>query len=62
VETVVAMLMVLGIFVGIPAVIGFAIAGVYVAAARRTDRAQRARLLGETAEAVNEKPLEVRQN
>jgi len=40
-ETTLAILMALGIFVGVPAVIGFAIAGVYVALGRRTLRAER---------------------
>lgn len=41
-ETTLAILMVLGIFVGIPAVIGFAIAGFFVLADRRARRAERA--------------------
>ena len=40
-ETTLAILMVLGIFIGIPAVIGFAIAGVYILGDRRTARAER---------------------
>lgn len=40
-EMTLAILMVLGIFVGIPAIIGFAVAGVYVLAGRRTLRAER---------------------
>jgi hypothetical protein len=40
-ETVLAILLVLGIFIGIPAVIGFAIAGVYIMSDRRSRRAQR---------------------
>jgi hypothetical protein len=40
-ETTLAILMALGIFVGIPAVIGFAIAGVYILGKRRVVRAER---------------------
>jgi hypothetical protein len=40
-ETTLAILMVLGIFVGVPAVIGFAIAGVYALTGRRAVRAKR---------------------
>ena len=40
-ETTLAILMVLGIFIGIPAVIGFAIAGVYILSDRRVRRAER---------------------
>ncbi len=40
-ETVLAILMVLGIFVGIPAVIGFGIACVYLLSDRQARRAQR---------------------
>lgn len=40
-ELTLAILMVLGIFVGIPAVIGFAVAGVYVLGARQAKRAER---------------------
>jgi len=46
-ETTLGILMVLGIFVGIPAVIGFAIAGVYITSDRRVRRAERAKVLGE---------------
>lgn len=49
-ETTLAILVVLGIFVGIPAVIGFAIAGIYIFAARVARRAvkvQRAEAKGE---------------
>ena len=45
-ETTLAVLMVLGIFVGIPAVIGFAIAGVYTWGHRQTVRAERAKAPG----------------
>lgn len=44
-ETTLAILMVLGIFVGIPAVIGFAVAGVYIMSDRRARRAERAKAL-----------------
>ena len=47
-ETTLAILMVLGIFVGIPVVIGLAIAGVYALGGRRVVRAERyAKALGE---------------
>ena len=42
-ETTLAILMVLGIFVGIPAVIGFAIAGIYMLGTRRAVRTERAK-------------------
>ena len=46
-ETTLAILMVLGIFVGIPAVIGLAIVGFYALGERRTVRAKRqAKVLG----------------
>jgi len=48
-ETTLGILMVLGIFIGIPAVIGFAIAGVYITSDRRARRAERAKVLGEAA-------------
>ncbi|MFC1864595.1 hypothetical protein ACFLYG_02065 [Chloroflexota bacterium] len=56
-ETTLAILMVLGIFVGIPAVIGFAIASFFVLADRRVRRAERANGL-EEAEALLEQPAE----
>ena len=40
-ETTLAILMVLGIFVGIPAVVGFTIAGIYALGRRRALRAER---------------------
>ncbi len=47
-ETILAILMALGIFVGIPTVIGFAIVGVYALGRRRALRAERrAEALGE---------------
>ena len=62
-ETTLAILMVLGIFIGIPAVIGFAVAGVYILSDRRVRRAERAKVLGEaaakeTAREVAEEPTE----
>lgn len=46
-ETTLAILTVLGIFVGIPAVIGFAIVGTYILGERRALRAERrAKVLG----------------
>lgn len=50
-ELTLAILMVLGIFVGVPAVIGFAIAGIYFMSDRRVRRMKRAKAL-EEAEAV----------
>ena len=41
-ETALAILMVLGIFIGIPTVIGFAIGGVYIMSSRRARRTERA--------------------
>jgi len=41
-ETTLAILMVLGIFVGIPAAIGFGLVGAYIMRERRGHRAQRA--------------------
>ena len=43
-ETFLAVLMVLGIYLGIPFVIGFAIAGVIIFSSRRATRAKKARL------------------
>jgi len=51
-ETTLAILMVLGIFVGIPAVIGSSIAGIYILSARRAVRAERTK-------AVEERPAEI---
>lgn len=63
-ETTLAILMVLGIFIGIPAVIGFAVAGVYILSDRRARRAERVKVLGEaaakeTAEEATEEPTVV---
>ena len=41
-DTTLAILMVIGIFVGIPLVIGFAIVGTFVLSGRRAQRAKRA--------------------
>ncbi len=46
-ETALAILMVLGIFVGIPALIGLAIAGVYIRSNRQTLRADHTKALKE---------------
>ena len=46
-ETVLAILMVLGIFLVIPIVIGFAIAGVYILRARRAHQRKPAPTTGE---------------
>jgi len=55
-ETTLAILMVLGIFVGIPALIGFAIGGTYMLSDRRVHRAERAKALGAAAEALQMEP------
>ena len=57
-ETTLAILMVLGIYLGIPAVIGLAIAGVFLFSDRRVRRSKRARALAE-AEAQLKQPGEV---
>jgi len=57
-ETTLAILMVLGIYIGIPAVIGFAIAGVFLFSDRRVRRDERVRAMAE-AEAQLERPAEV---
>ncbi len=49
-ETTLAVLMVIGIFVGIPAVIGFAIAGVYILSDRRARRTERTKLAAKARE------------
>ncbi|MFC1864594.1 hypothetical protein ACFLYG_02060 [Chloroflexota bacterium] len=54
-ETTLAVLMLLGIFVGIPAIIGFAIAGTYMLGDGRVRRAERAKAL-EEAEALLKQP------
>jgi len=46
-ETALAILMVLGIYVGVPMVIGFAVAATVVWTARRSKRAERAKALAE---------------
>ena len=58
-ETTLAILMVLGIFIGIPAIIGFAVAGVYMLSARRVRHANHARVLGEAAQILNESQVNV---
>ncbi len=50
-ETFLAVLMVVGIYLVVPSLIGLAIAGVFVLSARRAQRAKRARLVAE-AEAL----------
>lgn len=57
-ETTLAILMVLGIFVGIPAIIGFAIAGVFILRDRRVRKAERAKTVEGVAEALREQPAE----
>ncbi|MFC2071238.1 hypothetical protein ACFLUU_00760 [Chloroflexota bacterium] len=49
-ETALAILMVLGIFIGIPALIGFTIAGIYILGDRRAHRATRAQTIKVTKE------------
>ena len=53
-ETTLAVLMVLGIFVGVPLVIGLAIAGMYIAKNNRVRRAEHVK----TLETVAQKQLE----
>lgn len=52
-ETVLAILMVLGIFVGIPAVIGFSIAGIYILSTRRAVSTERAKAVGTEAAEIS---------
>ena len=59
-ETTLAILMVLGIFVGIPALIGFAIAGTYIRSDRRAHRAERAKAVDTVAEALHKQAAEAR--
>lgn len=59
-ETTLAVLMVLGIFVGIPAVIGFTIAGVYILSDRRARRAERAQSLTEAVAAAEDMVAEAK--
>lgn len=56
-ELTLAILMVLGIFVGVPALIGFSIAGVYLMSDQRVRRAKRAKA-AEEAKARVEEPTE----
>ena len=63
-ETTLAILIALGIYVGIPAVVGFAIAGVYLFSDRRVRRVERARAtaeaqLGQLAEETTREPTAV---
>lgn len=51
-ELALAIMMVLGIFVAIPAVIGFAIAGAYIWSDRRARKAERAKAREETVKAA----------
>ncbi|MFC2010149.1 hypothetical protein ACFLUL_01045, partial [Chloroflexota bacterium] len=53
-ETTLAILMVLGIYVGIPVVIGLVIGGAFVTADRRARRAERAKAIAEAEAAVKE--------
>ena len=58
-ETTLAILMVLGIFVGIPAVIGLAIGGAYILRDRQVRKAGRARAM-EAEGTLVEKPAKER--
>lgn len=55
-ETALATLMVLGIFVVVPALLGLAIAGAYILSGRRVSRAERAKALAAAAEALQMEP------
>ena len=57
--TTLAILMVLGIFVGIPAVIGFAIAGVHIMRGKQTHRAKHAKAIETTTGAFGQEAAEV---
>jgi flagellar biosynthesis component FlhA len=57
-ETGLAILMVLGIFVGIPALIGIAIGSMYLMSNRRVRRAERAKALEEAEVIAREAPKE----
>ena len=59
-ELALAILMVLGIFVGIPALIGFGIAGVYIWSDRRVRRAEHAKALEEVADGLRRQPAKAR--
>ncbi len=56
-ETGLAILVVLGIFVGVPALIGVAIGGMYLMSDRRVRRSERAKTLTE-AETLNREAAE----
>jgi len=55
-ETALAILMVLGIFVGVPALIGLIIVGVVIRSDRLPRRAERAKAMEAAAEAVAKEP------
>jgi len=57
-ETALAILMVLGIFVGVPALIGFATAGVYILSDRRVRKAKAAKALEAVTEVPGVQPAE----
>ncbi len=57
-ETALAILMVLGIFVGIPVLIGLGIVGVVIWSDRLPRRAERAKAMEAAAEALREEPAE----
>ena len=59
-EITLAILIVLGIFIGIPAVIGFAIAGVYILSDRRARRTEHVKALAQAeARATTEEAVKV---
>jgi len=57
-ELAIAIMMVLVIYVAIPAVIGFAIAGAYILRERRVRRVERAKAAKAAAEALEAEPAE----
>jgi len=61
-ETTLAILMVLGIFVGVPALIGLIIVGTVIWSDRLPRRAERAKAMEATAEAVAKEPVEEKEN
>jgi hypothetical protein len=58
-ETTLAVLVILGIFVGIPAVVGLAIAGMYIMSDRRVRRANRVKALETATEALPQETADV---
>jgi len=61
-ETLLAILMVLGIYLVLPTILGFAIGGIYILSDRRAKRAERAKAAAEAeveAEGLAHQPAEV---